>query len=87
MQKISLHVIAVVLNLIMLLYYALYFYWMFGITDMDTHPLTQVFVTINPMTWGTYFLEIEKRLDIIFLLFFPEDRELYRSVNVSIQAV
>lgn len=56
MKKISLRVIAVVLDLIMLLYYALYFYWMFGITDMDIHPLTQVFVTINPMTWGTYFL-------------------------------
>mgnify|MGYP000355916099 CR=1 FL=1 len=56
MQKISLRVIAVVLDLIMLLYYALYFYWMFGVTDMDAHPLTRVFVTINPMTWGTYFL-------------------------------
>ena len=42
MQKISLRVIAVVLDLIMLLYYALYFYWMFGITDMDTHPYYEI---------------------------------------------
>lgn len=61
MQKISsgvtlLRVTAIVLDVIMLLYFVLYFYWMFGAADMDTHPLTQMFVTINPMTWGTYFL-------------------------------
>ncbi|OLR55636.1 hypothetical protein BHK98_05895 [Hornefia porci] len=61
MQEISskvtlLRVTAIVLDVIMLLYFALYFYWMFGVADMDTHPLTRMFATINPMTWGTYFL-------------------------------
>lgn len=51
-------VTAIVLDVIMLVYFALYFYWMFGVDSMDGHPLTTMFVTINPMTWGAYMLGI-----------------------------
>lgn len=45
---------ALVLDIIVLSYFSLYVYWVFGVPDMDTHPLTQLFVAINPMTAGAY---------------------------------
>lgn len=45
---------ALVLDIIVLLYFSLYVYWIFGVPDMGAHPLTQLFVAINPMTTGVY---------------------------------
>lgn len=42
------------LDIIVLLYFSLYVYWIFGVPDMGAHPLTQLFVAINPMTTGVY---------------------------------
>lgn len=42
------------LDIIVLSYFSLYVYWVFGVPDMDAHSLTQLFVAINPMTAGAY---------------------------------
>ena len=51
-----LKITALVLDIIVLSYFSLYIYWVFGVPDIDTHPLTQLFVAINPMTSGVYFM-------------------------------
>ena len=61
MQKITnkikaFKIIALILDTIVLLYFSLYVYWMFGISDIDTNPLSHLFLTINPMTTGVYCL-------------------------------
>lgn len=45
---------ALVLDIIVLSYFPLYVYWVFGVPDIDAHPLTQLFAAINPMTAGAY---------------------------------
>lgn len=47
---------ALVLDIIVLSYFSLYVYWVFGVPDIDAHPLTHLFVAINPMTAGAYCL-------------------------------
>ena len=49
-----LKITALALDIIVLSYFSLYVYWVFGVLDIDAHPLTQLFVAINPMTAGVY---------------------------------
>mgnify|MGYP004571809379 FL=1 len=49
-----LKITALALDIIVLSYFSLYVYWVFGVPDIDAHPLTQLFVAINPMTAGAY---------------------------------
>ncbi len=70
MQKITnktkaFKIIALILDTIVLLYFSLYVYWMFGIPDIDTNPLSQLFITINPMTAGVYCLGVAMLVHLI----------------------
>ena len=69
MQKIRkpnkvIRVLSFVLDIVVLSYFVLYIYWMFAVKSMDTHPLTTVFTTVNPMTTGTYCLGVALVLHI-----------------------
>ena len=50
--SIPIKVIALILDIVIYIYYLLNIYWMFGVIDMGTHPLTHIFIRINPMTIG-----------------------------------
>lgn len=70
MQKIEkntkpIKVIALILDIVVYLYYSLNIYWMFGEIDMDTHPLTNFFIRINPMTIGVYFAGIAMIIHLV----------------------
>lgn len=58
-------IISVLLDVIALMYFALYMYWIFAVLDMDNHPLYVLFIKINPMTIGTYFIGISMILHLI----------------------
>ena len=70
MQKIegtskTIKVLALVLDIVVYLYYSLNIYWMFGVIDMDTHPLTNLFIRINPMTIGVYVAGIAMIIHLV----------------------
>ena len=47
------------IDAVAIIYGGLFFYWMFfGIDSAVHNGLDYFFITINPMTWGTYFLGI-----------------------------
>lgn len=58
-------IVALVVDIIALAYFMLYIYWMFGVPITDSHPLTQLFLTINPMTIGTYCLGVAMLIHLI----------------------
>ena len=70
MQKITKHIgtiriISTILDAIVLLYFASYMYWIFAVLDMDNHPLSALFVKINPMTIGAYCIGVAMILHLI----------------------
>lgn len=58
-------VIALILDVVVYVYYSLNFYWMFGVADMETHPLTDLFTRINPMTIGVYIAGIAMLIHLL----------------------
>ena len=70
MQKIVgymrvIRIISALLDVIALMYFALYMYWILSVLDMDNHPLSVLFIKINPMTIGTYFIGISMILHLL----------------------
>lgn len=70
MQKIVgymrvIRIISALLDVIALMYFALYMYWILAVLDMDNHPLSVLFIKINPMTIGTYFIGISMILHLL----------------------
>ena len=61
----AIRIISALLDVIALMYFALYMYWIFAVLDMDNHPLSVLFIKINPMTIGTYFMGISMILHLI----------------------
>ena len=69
MQKIAekriIRIISALIDAIVLLYFASYMYWIFAVLDMDNHLLSKLFVKVNPMTIGTYYMGISMILHLI----------------------
>ncbi len=70
MQKINetgfpIRIISLIADIVMMTYTILYFYWMFFVNDMDTHFLTGLFTTVNPMMWGAYLLGLTMLIHLI----------------------
>lgn len=70
MQKIAEHmgiirIISALLDAITLMYFASYMYWIFAVLDMDNHPLSVLFIKVNPMTIGTYCMGISMILHLV----------------------
>ena len=69
MQKIAekriIRIISALIDAIVLLYFASYMYWIFAVLDTDNHLLSKLFVKVNPMTIGTYYMGISMILHLI----------------------
>ena len=50
----TIRIISILLDVMALLYFSSYMYWTFAVPDMDNHPLSTLFLNINPFTAGTY---------------------------------
>ena len=64
-QMRTIRIISGVLDAIALMYFVSYMYWIFAVLDMDNHPLSVLFIKINPMTIGTYFIGISMILHLL----------------------
>lgn len=63
--SIPIKVIALILDIVIYIYYLLNIYWMFEVIDMGTHPLTHIFIRINPMTIGVYVSGIAMLIHLV----------------------
>lgn len=85
MQKITkntgtIRIISTLLDTIVLLYFASYMYWIFAVLNMDNHPLSVLFVKVNPMTIGAYCMGVAM---IVHLIAFRNPIGVYR-INVPV---
>ena len=70
MQKIRaivhpIQIVSLIGDAVMMTYIVLYFYWIFFVENMETHILTELFVKLNPMTWGTYLMGLTMLLHFV----------------------
>lgn len=70
MQKIAEHmgiirIISAILDVIILLYFTAYMYWIFAVLDKDNHSLSMLFVKVNPIIIGTYCMGVSVILHLI----------------------
>ncbi|MBC2575556.1 hypothetical protein [Peptostreptococcus canis] len=89
MRKIAEHmgmirIISAILDVIILLYFTAYMYWIFAVLDKDNHSLSMLFVKVNPMTIGTYCMGISQTMiiEIYFKVMFNHFSTIFKAISI-----